>query len=220
MRRAAGPVLALIAWGGLTAAQDESPVPAPADPVIPPIEAEDRTIILQSQILTVDIERLFAGSAFGQRIATQLLAEQEALAEENRRIADALREEELDLAARRPEMDPEVFRAEAEAFDAKVVEIRAAQDTKERALQQTLTNARELFFDASRPVLGQLMLDSGASVILDRRSVLVSLNAIDVTDEAIARIDAAIGDGSPPEQAPPDELPQEDMTDDSAPSGD
>ncbi|KPP88882.1 MAG: periplasmic chaperone for outer membrane proteins Skp [Rhodobacteraceae bacterium HLUCCA08] len=153
------------------------------------------TIVLQSQILTVDIERLFAQSEFGERLASELRTEQEALSDENRRLADALRAEELDLAERRPDMDPAAFRAEAEAFDEKAEAIRQAQDAKERALQQSLSQGREAFFEAARPVLGQLMLDSGASVIMDRRSVLVSLGAIDVTDAAIGRIDAAIGDG-------------------------
>jgi hypothetical protein len=47
----------------------------------------------------------------------------------------------------------------------------------------------------TRPILGQLMVDRGAFAILDRRSVLLSLGSIDVTDDAIARIDTAIGDG-------------------------
>lgn len=185
-------VLALT-WAGAASAQEASVEP---EQVPEAVAAQQPTIMLQTQILTVDIERLFAQSRFGQRVSQELRAEQEALSQENRRLAEALRAEELDLADRRPEMDPETFRAEAEAFDEKVVAIRAAQDARERDLEQAVTQSRETFFEATRPVLGQLMLDSGASVILDRRSVLVSLGAIDVTDAAISRIDAAIGDGS------------------------
>lgn len=197
-------------WAGAAQPQELDGLdPGGQQQVFPVEEDAPPTIVLQSQLLTVDIDRLFAQSLFGQRLASELRSQQEALSEENRRLAEDLRAEELDLAERRPDMEPEAFRAEAEAFDEKAEAIRQAQDAKERALQQSLSAGREAFFEAARPVLGQLMLDSGASVIMDRRSVLVSLGAIDVTDVAIARIDAAIGDGTgaPSPDTDPDEIP-------------
>ena len=147
-------------------------------------------------VLTIDVDRLFAQSQFGERLVREYTQEREDLATENRRIADALREEELDLAARRPSMNPDVFRAEADAFDEKAQAIRRAQDAKERALETLLTDGRDQFVEVTRPFLGDLMVERGAVAILDRRSVLLSLGRVDVTDEAIARINAAIGDGS------------------------
>jgi Skp family chaperone for outer membrane proteins len=147
-------------------------------------------------ILTVDIDRLFSQSQFGQRVAQSYAAEREALAMENGRIVAALREEELALTAQRADMAPTVFRTEAEAFDEKAQSIRRAQDAKERALEDTLVQGRDQFLEVTRPILGQLMVDRGAFALLDRRSVLLSLGSIDVTDDAIARIDAAIGDGA------------------------
>ncbi len=147
-------------------------------------------------ILTVDIDRLFSQSQFGERIAQTYTQGREDLAIENRIIADALREEELALTAQRADMAANVFRTEAEAFDEKAQGIRRAQDAKERALEETLTQGREQFLDVTRPILGQLMVDRGAFAILDRRSVLLSLGSIDVTEDAIARINDAIGDGA------------------------
>ena len=40
------------------------------------------------------------------------------------------------------------------------------------------------------------MREAGAAVILERRGVFVSANAIDVTEIAIQRIDASLGDGT------------------------
>jgi prephenate dehydrogenase len=45
-------------------------------------------------------------------------------------------------------------------------------------------------------VLGRLMIESGAAVILERRDVLLIASPVDITDEAIAAIDAELGDGS------------------------
>ncbi|AGI67990.1 putative outer membrane protein [Octadecabacter antarcticus 307] len=151
---------------------------------------------LVTAILTVDIDRLFTQSQFGQRVTQSYATQREALATENRRIADALREEEIALAAQRSEMAVDVFRTEAEDFDEKAQSIRRAQDAKERGLEDTLAQGRDQFLVVTRPVLGQLMVDRGAFAILDRRSVLLSLGSIDVTDDAIARIDATIGDGA------------------------
>lgn len=147
-------------------------------------------------ILTVDIDRLFGQSQFGQRITQDFTTAGEQLAEENRRIADALRQEELALAAQRPDMDIEVFRDEAEAFDLKTQGIRRAQDAKEAALEDAFANGRDQFLEVTRPILGELMVANGALAILDRRSVLLSLGSIDITDQAIARIDEALGDGT------------------------
>ncbi len=150
----------------------------------------------QSAVLTIDSERLFNESLFGQRIADEFRVATEALAAENRSIEAELTAEEQALTDRRADMDPDMFRAEADAFDGRVQVIRSEQDTKERALQDRLTEGRDTFLSAAAPVLGDLMQGAGASVILDRRSVFLALGAVDITDAAIAAIDAAIGDGA------------------------
>jgi len=151
---------------------------------------------VSAPLLTVDFERLFVQSAFGQRIAQDFTEARDNLANENRRIAAALRQEELALTEQRATMAPDVFRTEAEAFDAKAQGIRRAQDAKETALNEMLSDGRDQFLSVTRPILGQLMIDSGAVAILDRQSVLLSLSSVDITDEAVSRINAAIGDGS------------------------
>ncbi|MDB4053120.1 OmpH family outer membrane protein [Octadecabacter sp.] len=154
------------------------------------------TAQIAPSILTVDVDGLFTQSQFGSRIGQLYTEGREALAIENRRIAGALRDEELALTQQRPDMESDVFLAEAEAFDDKAQGIRRAQDAKERDLEETLTNGRDQFLEVARPILGQLMVDRGAFAILDRRSVLLSLGSIDVTEAAIEIIDDAMGDGS------------------------
>ncbi|WP_281982325.1 OmpH family outer membrane protein [Thalassorhabdomicrobium marinisediminis] len=173
-----------IGAGGALAQQPERTPPAAAAPQG------------AATLLTVDIDRLFGQSRFGERIARTYTEGRTALAAENRRIAEALRQEELALADQRAQMAPAVFQAEAAAFDEKAQSIRRAQDAKEAALDDTLDEGRAQFLEVSRPILIQLMSDRNAAAILDRRSVLLSLERIDITDEAIARIDETIGDGT------------------------
>lgn len=147
-------------------------------------------------VLIVDLERFYAQSLFGERVSQINTDARIELNAENRRIATALREEELALADQRSTMDPEVFRTEAEAFDEKTQGIRRAQDAKENALEELLAQGQAQFLDVSRPILEQLMVDRGATAILDRRSVLLWSGSIDVTDIAISRINDVIGDGT------------------------
>ena len=154
-----------------------------------------QTGAVRSPVLTIDPDRLFERSLYGQRVLAEVQAETAALAAENRQIEAALTEEERSLTERRPDMEVAAFREEAAAFDERVQGIRRAQDAKERALERIESDGREAFLTTAQPVLGRLMLERGAAVILDRRSVFLGFGAIDVTEEAIAIIDSVIGDG-------------------------
>lgn len=204
-RATAGAVLALLL--GLASpmtAQEEAPSSDPdTQPVLPLQQGTPVTPVQQqgpgqvrSPVLTIDTERLFAESLFGQRVLAELSAATDALAAENRRIEAELTEEEQSLTQRRPTMDVASFREEADAFDARVQRIRIEQDTKERDLQRRLGEGQEAFLTTATPILGQLMLERGAAVILDRRTVLLAVGFVDVTDAAIAAINAEIGDGA------------------------
>lgn len=183
----------------LCGAQQGAAQEVPAVPQTLPERQAREPDVVRSPILTVDPEEIFARSLFGRRVTEELQARTAALAEENRRIAAELRAEEQDLTERRPGMDPAAFRAEAEAFDEKVQQIRRTQDAKEEALSTVIQDAQGDFLEAARPVLGRLMVERGAAVILDRRSVFLGVDVVDITAEAVARIDAAIGDGVPDE---------------------
>lgn len=165
----------------------------------PPAAAQELGLV-QSPILTVESDRLFAGSMFGKRIAREIEADGAILAAENRRIEAELTAEEKDLTERRPTMDPEGFRTLADAFDQKVQTIRKQQDAKARALGQRRDASRAIFLRTARPILEAVMREAGATVILERSSVFLSANVSDVTELAISRIDAALGEG--PETLP------------------
>ena len=147
------------------------------------------------QVLTIDSERLFDETRFGARAEAEIEAEARALAAENREIEAALMAEERDLTDRRPGMEAEAFQALAEEFDAKVQRIRTEQDAKARALAQARDEAEQAFFNRIAGILGQIVRERGALVILERRDVFLSADAIDITDEAIQRINTALGDG-------------------------
>lgn len=176
-----------------------------------PVVAQDQTDLsigqVISPVLVIDTDRVFTESRFGQRVAADVQRDSDALVAENRRIEAALTEEERSLTLRRPTMVVADFRVEADAFDTRVQGIRRAQDAKQRALQDAIGAGRDQFLQVIRPVLGQLMQETGAAVILDRRTVFLAVGSIDITDLAITRIDAAIGDGADLPPLTPDPAP-------------
>ncbi|MEM9306793.1 MAG: OmpH family outer membrane protein [Pseudomonadota bacterium] len=155
---------------------------------------------VQSPILTIDSDRLFENSFFGQATIRDIEAMGAQLAAENRRIEEELEAEEQELTEQRPTLDPNEFRALADAFDEKVQEIRRTQDAKSRDLTAQLEQRRVMFFNAAAPVLEQLMRETGAAVIMERRSVFVSSRAIDITGAAIERINLVLTYEEPPEE--------------------
>jgi Skp family chaperone for outer membrane proteins len=146
-------------------------------------------------ILTVDSDRMFVESAFGTRVTQDIEAEQSVLLAENRKIEAELEAEEKRLTELRADMEPGEFRAVADAFDERVQGIRVQQDGKARAIAETRDDQRALFFQAAQPVLTELMREMRAEILIERRTVLISSNAIDITDRAIERLNAALGDG-------------------------
>lgn len=153
------------------------------------------TFEVPSPILTIDQDRVYAASAFGRRVAREIEARAADLAAENRRIEAELEAEERALTAERATLAPEAFRQRADAFDARVVAIRSEQDAKARALGTLRDQAREAFWRDSLPALGQILSERGAVAILDRRVVFLAANAIDITNDAVDRIDAVLGEG-------------------------
>ena len=160
-----------------------------------PAAAQEFSLGSGSQVRTLDQERMFQESRFGQRVTRELEEASRRLAAENRRLEAALAAEERDLAQRRAELATEEFRELADAFDERVGEIRRAQEEKNQAISRRGEAEQQHFFDAAVPVLRDLLERSGAAVILDTRAVIISSRRIDITDEAIATLDAVLGDG-------------------------
>lgn len=159
---------------------------------------------LRSPILTVDEERLFTESRFGKAILAARDAEAAGLIAENRKIEADLEAEERALTDQRQKLTKAEFAPLSESFNAKVEGIRRAQDAKSKDLTQRFDDQRRRFFDAAVPVLGKLMSERGGLAILSKRAILIGVDNVDITTEAISRLDQTLGDGgTKPDTATP-----------------
>ena len=150
---------------------------------------------VRPQVLIIDSDRLYLESDYGRRVAQELAALAEEVQAENDRIVETLTQEERSLTLRRPEMSPEAFRAESEAFDAKVQEVRRARDAKNVEFQLANAEARATFEERVQGILAEIMLERGAVLVMEQRNVVLSVRTANITDEAVARINAELGDG-------------------------
>ena len=187
--------LALLFWltGALAATAQDEVTSDPPLVISPPLSGP--VVDAPVQVLILDTERLFAQSRYAQDLRAAIDAQAAELNAENDRIVATLTEEEQDLTQRRPTMTNEAFRAEADAFNERVSRIRVEQDAKESALQDRIARGREAFLAAATPILGRLMLEAGAAVLLERRDVFLGVGLVDITERAVSEIDAEIGDG-------------------------
>ena len=197
MRRAACLLLALAATAPPAAAQVSL-----GEAVTPPAAVPTGIVIL-------DQDRLYRDSRFGQRMLAAIDAQLKTLQTENRSLEADLEAEEKSLTARRPTLPAEEFQALAKAFDIKVKGIRTARDAKSRDLAAQRDTAQKTFLKTAVPVLARILTEQNAAAIVDRSAVILSFDRIDITDLAIARIDAQLLDATPaPQPAPPAPAPR------------
>lgn len=182
-----------VAQTGDRQAQPFGPILAPAQNLTPSTPAPGPAPL--PGILVLNQERLLSQSAMGRRIQREVEAASRALAAENRAIEARLTEEELELTDLRPTLPAGEFADLADDFDARVEGIRRAQEAKARALQAQAEAAQARFFELAFPVLLDLVQARGAQVLMDNRAVLLASEGVDITDAAIARVDAALGEG-------------------------
>lgn len=150
-------------------------------------------------LLTVDQDRLFVESAWGRRAQEEFEAKGNEIAEENEALAMQLQAEEASLTEQRSALDPAEFRRLADAFDSRATAIRRERAQAVQDLNAMIEADRTAFYRAALPVMGEMMQERGAVAVLDRRTVFVSLDAIDITSDLVRRLDAEIGDGAQPD---------------------
>ena len=149
--------------------------------------------VVQQQIMILDPERLFDETQLGQRMLAEHQTQRDRLASSNRKLEAELEAEERRLTEIRAETDPTEFRELADAFNTRVQQIRRDSERRALDLERDRERLQIQFLRAVEPVLLEVMRESGATVVLDARTVLFRTETADVTGLVVQRIDAAFG---------------------------
>jgi len=158
-----------------------------------------------SSVLTVDLEKIARESDYGQRVNGLYQAEILTLQSQAKQVEAELIAEEQDLVAQRDIVSPEEFKELSQAFDRKVVAIREDQNSKQSELQAKQRDDQRNLLRLIAPILYEIVSARGASVLIDRRNIVLDLSSVDITDEAIAKVNETLGDGSTPTEAMQDD---------------
>ena len=144
-------------------------------------------------IATLDQERLFRNSLFGQRLIKEVNDKSDILLAQELLLQSQLEAEENLLTVERKKMSTEKFKKLASAFDQKVQKIRAETTENRMKIGDYSESERNRFLKVILPVLVQLSDEFGITTLLDHRMIILSLN--DITDAAIERVNKTIGEG-------------------------
>lgn len=161
-------------------------------------QSVERPVGADLVLRSVDEERLFRESQFGQRVQSDIDAASRALEEENARLLSELTAREEELTELRDSLPPDEFRAQADAFDQRAETIRQDQAQKLARFSQFEESERRQFFARSGVILQQVLEDEGAQILIAARAVIIGVPEMDITGAAIDAIDAEIGDGGAP----------------------
>ncbi len=149
-----------------------------------------------SSVLTIDISRIARETKYGRRVFKDFENARSELIKNNTIIQNNLEAEEQSLVELRKTLPADEFRKLAVEFDERANSIR-----KERAeLENTLFEMRDEnineLLKLSVPILQEIMLSNNATIIVDRRNVVLSNPMIDITEKAIGLINNYLGDGT------------------------
>lgn len=174
LRQFAGVLVALTAGGALGGA----PVSAQQSDLSGPV------------VLVVDMNRLLNGSASGLEIKRQADALRNQYNREMESRRQSLRAEEEEMVSLRETLERETFNLRAEEFEQKVGALKRDARDMSSLLQRAVFRETEKLRDAATAVLIEIMGERNGQVLLEKSEIVLSANELDITEEAIRRLDA------------------------------
>ena len=144
-----------------------------------------------SDILIVSMDQIYRESAAGRAIETA--KEQLTMAAEAELLArrDALSEQERLLSEERDNLEAAERERREERFRADVADLRKFRRERGAAIQRAVQRAKADLTKILNQVLISIMRERRAAIMMDKRSAVLSSTALDITAEAIRRLDVA-----------------------------
>ena len=142
-----------------------------------------------SPVLVVDMARIRTETAAGKDMMVKIEDIRRRVEADLGERAVALREEERKLAEERDGLSIEEFRERVSVFEKQVFANRGFSERANRRLQLVRSNGSKLLRERVTAVLARIMVVREADVLLDSTQIVLSIDSLDITDEAIARLD-------------------------------
>ena len=82
-------------------------------------------------------------------------------------------------------MSPEAFETKRKEYEEKVQNYNIERQTKLRSIDKLVENSRNVILDKLKPILEEISETRGITVILEKGTVLLNAETMDITDETI-----------------------------------
>ena len=97
-------------------------------------------------------------------------------------------EERNKLIEQQSVIAPEAFEVKAQDYEKKLQNYQSEKQNKLRKLENVLQTARNEILENVKPILEELSQELGVTVILEKKSVLLSATNMDITDDVIKKL--------------------------------
>lgn len=153
-------------------------------------------------VVVIDMQAVLREAAAAAALRAVELEERRALRERLDAVSEQFRTEEAALTELKGNLANDAFDTRVRDFDQRVRAARQEAQEASVAFQNRFAEAYAALEKEVSPVIASLMAERGASIALDRRSVLFADPAADLTREVILRLDRVL-----PAEAARDLLP-------------
>ena len=142
-----------------------------------------------ARILMIDMRRVMAVSKVGQDIQRQVEALKLQAAKDLNSEGAALKSEETQLQQQAAILAPDIKARKIKDFQLRATAFQRKIQQRGGLIQGGVMKAQQQIEQALGPILQGIMKERGATLLLDRSSILLAPNSIDVTQLVIQRLD-------------------------------
>ena len=141
-----------------------------------------------TSIAIVDLNLILSESKAAKNATKQFEAIQKSTEEKIVASDKKLLEERNKLIEQQSVIAPEAFELKAKDYEKKLQEYQVDKQNKLRKLEGVLQKARNEILENVKPILEEISKELGVTVILEKNSVLLSANNMDITDDVIKKL--------------------------------
>lgn len=145
-----------------------------------------------AKIIVVDTRLIGTNSAVAQDMNRQINQIQNDLQAEIEAENAALRTESQEIEAQRALQPQEVFAQRSEEFRLKVSQHQQNLQQKQLRLERVLIDANEEVQRVLKPILQNVLQQTGATMMIEKANVMEQIPGLDVTTRVIEQLDLAL----------------------------
>ena len=174
-------VAATALFAGVAASRAQQPAPAPAPAAGAAIPAP--------VILIVDMQQILRDAKAAKSVQTVINDQYSAYSKEVAKQEDELQQGRAELERQRTVLAPDVWNTRARELQQRYDGLSQVFQGKRQALQQSLNESMGKVENAALEVIADIVKERRANLVLAKQAVLFEAEGMDVTADAITRLD-------------------------------